>query len=105
MLPGPTHFLHFLFVLLWKQKWPVLMLVCRQDGEENKLKLADVTLALGEVGLEAGWFLSLSLSPPLSLSLSPSLSLPLSLSPSSLSCLTWFSLSPQQTSTNKRLET
>jgi len=27
---------------------------CRQEGDDYKLKLADVNLALGEVGLESG---------------------------------------------------
>ena len=32
----------------------ILLLLCRQEGREFKLKLADVNLALGEVGLESG---------------------------------------------------
>lgn len=32
---------------------PVLWF-CRQEGDDYKLKLADVNLALGEVGLESG---------------------------------------------------
>ena len=33
---------------------PRWLLLCRQEGGEFKLKLADVNLALGEVGLESG---------------------------------------------------